>query len=122
MIKKILLVEEHPNFRQFMGAFLCDYFEVMAASNSMEAMAWIQKGYIPDCIVAEADAKNECASDLLQMLQCTGMYAHIPVVVIGKMKHGNDGDQYRLLGAAKYFSKPFNPVFLKNYLLQQAAA
>jgi hypothetical protein len=26
------------------------------------------------------------------------------------------------LGAANYFSKPFNPVFLKNYLLQQVQA
>lgn len=121
-MRKILLVEEHPAFQQFMGAFLSNYFEVVAARNTMEAMAWIQKGFMPDFIVAEADTSEGGTDGLLQMLQCTGMYAHIPVVLLGKKEHLTDADQYKLMGAANYFTKPFNPVFLKNYLLQQATA
>ena len=115
-------MEDHETFRRFMGVFLSDYFEVVAAKDPLEAMAWIHKGFMPDCIVAKANATGTGAHKLLQQLQCTGMYANIPVIVIGEKIQQTELDQYTLLGAANYFQKPFNPIFLKNYLLQQLHA
>jgi len=119
MTKKILLMEDHENFRRFIGVFLSDYFEVAAAKDPLEAMAWIHKGFIPDYIIAEANTTETGAHKLLQHLQCTGMYANIPVIVIGEKIKKTELDQFTLMGATNYFQKPFNPVFLKNYLLQQ---
>jgi PleD family two-component response regulator len=122
MTKKILLMEDHEIFRRFIGVFLSDHFEVAAAKDPLEAMAWIHKGFIPDCIIAKANTADAGAYKLLQQLQCTGMYANIPVIVIGDKIQQNELDQFTLLGASNYFQKPFNPVFLKNYLLQQLHA
>jgi DNA-binding NtrC family response regulator len=116
--KKVLLMDGHKTFRRFMGIFLSDHFEIATADNPLEAMAWIHKGFVPDCIVADAQG-GAGAHTLLQHLQCTGMYSDIPVVITGGKIQQTEMDQYVLLGASNYFQKPFNPVYLKNYLLQQ---
>lgn len=118
MNRKILLVENHDNFRFLMGAFLSRQFDVVGAKNGLDAMTWLSKGVLPDVIVTDVRMPGLGGAGLLANLRCSGLYSGIPVVVISDSD--NLAEEYRLrqLGACAYIRKPFSPAALQEQLKQ----
>jgi two-component system, chemotaxis family, chemotaxis protein CheY len=119
MLRRVLLVEDHDGLRRLLGNFLSDKFEVVGAKNGLEAMTWLSKGIVPDVIITDDEMPEMDGADLLLQLRCTGLWANIPVVVLGAVEDSAlETIRYKSLGAQDFFQKPFNPLALQDKLLQ----
>jgi CheY-like chemotaxis protein len=115
--RSILIVENHDGFRQLIGTFLSNQYQVYGVKNGLEAFTWLNKGYLPDLIITDADTPEITGEQLLYQIRSSGMYGHIPVVVMSEKKQ--DAEKYfKALGASDYLSKPFNPFILRERLNQ----
>jgi two-component system, chemotaxis family, chemotaxis protein CheY len=114
--RRILIVEHHDGFRQLIGGFLADQFEVVGARNGLEAFLWLNKGWSPDLIITEADLPEVDGAQLLQQLRSSGLYHHIPVIVISETDQTDLQSRFLALGASDYLTKPLNPFFLRERL------
>lgn len=119
MNRKVLLVENHDSLRCLIGAFLSRRFEVVGAKSGLEAMTRLSQGLLPDVIVTDARTPEIGGAQFLSNLRCSGLFANIPVVVIGSAADFDDEERhFEQLGVHAYFRKPFDPVALQNRLLQ----
>lgn len=118
MNRRILLVEDHDSLRQVIGAFLSKNFDVSGAKNGLDAMSQLNRGLLPDVIVTDARMPDLNGFQFLANLQCSGIYAQIPVVVISGSCNEEEELRFKQLGVHDYFRKPFNPVQLQNCLIQ----
>jgi CheY-like chemotaxis protein len=119
MNRRLLLVEDHDGLRRIIGNFLSDNFEVVGAKNGLEAMSWLSKGMMPDIIVTDSAMPEIDGATLLTNLRCSGLWADIPVVVLGSGNSDADSEerQFKKLGAYEYFAKPFSPTRLQDRLM-----
>ena len=119
MNKRLLLVEDHDGLRRIIGSFLSKEFEVVGAKNGLEAMCWLQNGVQPDIIITDSAMPELDGAALLSNLRCSGMWADIPVVVLGSGKGDEtmEAQQFMQLGAYEYFPKPFSPTRLQERLM-----
>ena len=119
MSKRLLLVEDHDGLRRIIGNFLSENFDVLGAKNGLEAMSWLSKGIMPDVIVTDTTMPEIDGASLLSNLRCSGLWADIPVVVLGSGCTDNaaEAHQFKMLGAYEYFAKPFSPNRLQDRLM-----
>jgi two-component system chemotaxis response regulator CheY len=119
MTRSLLLVEDHDGLRTIIGSFLSKNFNVTGAKNGLDAMSWLSKGLMPDVIVTDTDMPELDGAALLSNLRCSGLWADIPVVVLGRQGSDDlmEAQQYRTLGACAYFPKPFSPSKLQEELI-----
>ena len=119
MSRRLLLVEDHDGLRRIIGNFLSENFDVVGAKNGLEAMSWLSKGVMPDIIFTDTTMPEIDGAALLSNLRCSGLWADIPVVVLGSgnTDEGAEEHRYRMLGAYEYFAKPFSPTRLQDRLM-----
>ncbi len=123
MLRRVLLVEDHDSLRQLLGKFLSNKFEVVGAKNGLEAMTWLSKGMVPDVIITDNEMPEIDGADLLRQLRCTGLWANIPVVVLGEVEDSaSETIRYKSLGAKDFIKKPFNPMALQEKIIQLVGA
>lgn len=118
MNRKILLVEAHDSLRQVIGAFLSKQFDVVGASNGLEALGKLSQGFFPDAIVTDARVPDISGTHLLSQIRCSGLFANIPVVVISGAENDEEELHFRQLGVHDYLRKPFSPTKLQDRLMQ----
>ncbi len=119
MLRRVLLVEDHDSLRRLLGNFLSDNFDVVGAKNGLEAITWLSKGLVPDVIITDNEMPEIDGDNLLRQLRCTGLWANIPVVVMGEVEDGDqESRRYQSLGAQAFFNRPFSPIALQDKLLQ----
>ena len=108
MKKKLLLVEDCDSLRRVMGSILSANYTVLGAKNGLNALGVLSRGEIPDLIVTDADMPELDGVALMQHLQCSGMYAHIPVLVLGEHSVAHGEVYYKNMGAKGFLPKPLN--------------
>ncbi|HRI60829.1 MAG TPA: response regulator [Saprospiraceae bacterium] len=118
MNRRILLVEDHDSLRQVIGAFLSKRFDVTGAKNGLEAMSRLSNGLLPDAILTDVFMPGLNGFQFLANLQCSGIYANIPVVVMSGSCDEEEELRFKQLGVDNYFRKPFNPVQLQDCLIR----
>lgn len=116
MHRKLLLVDDHDGLRRVIGTFLSEKFDVVGAKNGLEAMTWLSKGMMPNVIVTDSVMPELDGAALLSNLRCSGLWADIPVIVMGSNDEG-EAQRFKMLGAYEYFAKPFSPVRLQDRLM-----
>lgn len=119
MNRSLLLVEDHDGLRRIIGSFLSEKFDVVGAKNGLEAMSWLSKGVMPDIIVTDSAMPEIDGAALLSNLRCSGLWADIPVVVLGSGSSDDaaEAQRFKMLGAYEYFAKPFSPTQLQERLM-----
>lgn len=119
MNRSLLLVEDHDGLRRIIGSFLSEKFNVVGAKNGLEAMSWLSKGVMPDIIVTDSAMPEIDGATLLSNLRCSGLWADIPVVVLGSGSSDDAAEEqrFKMLGAYEYFAKPFSPSRLQDRLM-----
>ncbi len=119
MTRRLLLVEDHDGLRRIIGSFLSEKFDVVGAKNGLEAMSWLRKGMMPDIIVTDSSMPEIDGAALISNLRCSGLWADIPVVVLGSgnADAADEEQQFKHLGAYGYFAKPFSPARLQDKLM-----
>ncbi len=122
MGKTVLIVEDNNCLRTLLGAYLSKSFTVVTATNGLDAMSRLSMGFVPDVIVTDSEMPELNGSELLDNLRVSGIFRHIPVVVVSGSGSPDEERYFRQRGANAYMRKPFNPVMLANVLTQQVNA
>lgn len=116
--KKILLIEDEPTIRRLLQFILSKEFEVHVASNGYDAFLQLEKRNIPDLIIMDWVMPHMDGKAFLKCIKISGLYCEIPVIVLSSLKELDDELHLLPYAVAKSFSKPFNPIELKESIVE----
>ncbi len=110
----ILIIDDHDSIRMILGNILVKDYDVVTKKDGIDAFAWLQQGFIPDLIILDMIMPRLHGISFLHNLRSSGLFAHIPVLVLS----GNESEEFMLkskdLGITGYITKPFNPEILRK--------
>jgi DNA-binding response OmpR family regulator len=106
---KILFIEDDPSIQTVVRRYLSKNYDVIALSNCMMAMSFLQNGDLPDIVVTDLNTPELNGFEMLVQLKSSGFFNSIPVIILS----GEEGTDTRIkcleAGADDYIVKPFNP-------------
>lgn len=109
----IMLVDDRPEIAKVISMYLKDSYDTVYFDSVINAMAYLQKGNLPNLIITDINMPEISGKEFLIQLKSSLLFEAIPVFVLSSIE--NSEEQIRLLelGAADFILKPFNPVELK---------
>ncbi len=104
----VLIVEDHPQMRQFLSEQLSSHYRVVEATNGQEGLDLARRVH-PDLILTDIMMPIMSGDEMLAALRSEPEYDDIPLVILSA--RGNDELRVKLLrtGAQDYLVKPFSP-------------
>ena len=106
---KVLVVEDDPTIQLIIRRSLEKRFSVVAYTNGMDALSYLQDGNLPDIIISDLNTPQMGGLELIDQLKASGFFSAIPVLVLS----GEESTETRIkcldAGADDYVVKPFNP-------------
>lgn len=105
--KKILVVEDHDEFRHFMTEQLQKEFRVVEACDGMEGEQMARKE-LPDLIVSDLMMPHMDGMELCRKLKGDIQTSHIPFILLTARSSDDSRIGGYEAGADSYMSKPFN--------------
>jgi CheY-like chemotaxis protein len=111
-MKKILVIEDDVALLWLINRIVSNKYEVTKVRSGREALQALQNGYTPDLIITDLGLPVIGGMDLLQHLKKSGLFYHIPVVILSANQNPQVINRCISLGAAKFILKPFDPVQL----------
>ncbi len=109
MKKQILTVDDDVSIRNLLHFLLRKDYEVVTKSNGLDAMLWLDKGNMPDLIIADVDMPGMNGYNFLKHLKSSGFFRDIPVVMLASIENHEETIRCIQVGAEDYVMKPFNP-------------
>ncbi|MDP3462773.1 MAG: response regulator transcription factor [Bacteroidales bacterium] len=109
MKKKILVIDDELSIRMLLENFLSKSYDVIAKSDGMEGLKWLELGNMPDLIVADIQMPNLDGYELIKNLKSSGFYKDIPLIMLSGIESSQEKVKCLKLGASDYMIKPFNP-------------
>lgn len=113
-LKKILVIDAEIHMLNFLGVILGNRYDLSMQPGSVEAMQWLHKGNMPDIIISEINMPYMSGSDLISNLKISGLYRHIPIIILSGIKDLSTEISAIPFKVDAYFSKPFNPIDLET--------
>ncbi len=105
----ILLVDDEPNLRNAVKAYLEDSnFVVLTASNAHEAWQILQKS-TPDLVISDIMMPQVNGYEFLQKLRQDPRFANLPVIFLTARGMTSDRIAGYKAGCDAYLPKPFDP-------------
>jgi len=105
----ILLVDDEPNLRNAVKAYLEDSdFVVLTASNAQEAWQILQKS-TPDLVISDIMMPQVNGYEFLQKLRQDPRFANLPVIFLTARGMTSDRIAGYKAGCDAYLPKPFDP-------------
>jgi DNA-binding response OmpR family regulator len=109
MKKKILVIDDELSIRMLLENFLSKTYDVIAKSDGMEGLKWLELGNMPDLIVADIQMPNLDGYELIKNLKSSGFFKDIPLIMLSGIESSQEKVKCLKLGASDYMIKPFNP-------------
>jgi len=109
MKRKILVVDDKKEFRRLTKIILSSNYEIETAENGMDALAKLQKGYIPDLIVCDFMMPELNGEEFIIQLKTSGAFRDIPVIMLSSIDKSSEKARVLKNGASDYIIKPYNP-------------
>lgn len=116
MKRKILVITESKAIRFLLQTVLNDEYTTVTASEAADAIYWISQSDLPDAIVVDPVLPDTEPWEIVEYFKTSGLYQHIPLVVISSIPQDELDAQCTHYGADAAFRKPFNPIDLKKTL------
>lgn len=110
----ILVIDDHDAVRLLLGLTLKKQFEVVTKRDGMEGLAWLSVGNMPALIMLDMEMPRLNGFDFLRQLRASGIYRHIPVLMVSANEDHRQIKQVFDLGIVDFVQKPFNPIKLKE--------
>lgn len=108
-MKKILLIDDEPTFRDTMGTLLRHHgFEVMDAGDGLTGVK-IARSTKPDLVISDIVMEPVDGFMTLSILRQQADTARIPFVLVTGQQDVEDARKGLVLGADDYITKPFQP-------------
>ncbi len=103
-MKKILIVDDDPNVRDYISSLLEDNGYKTFTANDVPAGMELAKKEIPDLITLDLDMPGEWGPRFYRHLSQEPKLKNIPVIVIS----GLSGNEYAISKAVASLTKPFD--------------
>ncbi len=116
MKRKILVITESKAIRFLLQTVLHDHYSTVTAAEAGEAVGFISQASLPDAIVLDSDLPDTEPWELVEHFKTSGLYQHIPMVVISSQSEEEIEKYCGKFGVEASFRKPFNPIDLKQRL------
>jgi CheY-like chemotaxis protein len=110
--RQLLAIDDSKAIRFLIQTIFGKKYQVITASDGCSAMYWLTKQDLPDLIIADPQLPDMKNWELIEHLRSSGLYKHIPVVVLSNLPKNETNNKARELGLIQTFVKPFNPVDL----------
>ena len=114
MKKKILAIDESKAIRFLLQTVLGQKHQVITAADGCSALYWLSKKNLPDVIIIDPQLPDMQNWELLEHLKSSGLYGHIPVIVLSSLDNKEIQQRCKEFGIIKSFQQPFNPVELER--------
>jgi two-component system, chemotaxis family, chemotaxis protein CheY len=114
MKKKILAIDESKAIRFLLQTVLGQKHQVITAADGCSALYWLSKRNLPDVIIIDPQLPDMQDWELLEHLKSSGLYGHIPIIVLSSLSVKETQQRCNELEIAKSFQQPFNPVELQD--------
>lgn len=116
MKKQILAIDDSKAIRFLLQTVLGRSYQVVTVPDGYSAMYYLSNRELPDIIIADPQLPDMEEWELIAQLSTSGLYGDIPLIVLSGLDEEETAAKSLQYGAVKYFSKPFNPVDLVNFL------
>jgi CheY-like chemotaxis protein len=114
MKRHILAIDESKAIRFLLQTVLGQKHRVTTASDGCSALYWLSKRNLPDVIIADPQLPDMQNWELLEHLTTSGLYGHIPIIVLSALDKKETQQKCQELGIEEYFQQPFNPIELQK--------
>jgi len=114
MKRTILAIDESKAIRFLLQTVLGQKHQVITAADGCSALYWLSKRNLPDVIIIDPQLPDMQNWELLEHLKSSGLYGHIPVIVLSSLDEKETQQKCKELGISKSFQQPFNPVELER--------
>jgi two-component system chemotaxis response regulator CheY len=109
MKKVILIADDSPTIRKFVSvALTMRGFEVIAASDGMEAMEKLPNTKI-DLIITDLNMPNLDGFELIKNIRENATYKDVPIIILSSLAGSAEIERGLKSGANSYLVKPFDP-------------
>lgn len=112
--QNILAIDESKAIRFLLQTVLGQKHQVITASDGCSALYWLSKRNLPDVIIVDPQLPDMQNWELLEHLTSSGLYGHIPIIVLSALDNKETRQKCEELGIVEYFQQPFNPVELEK--------
>ncbi len=102
----ILLVEDNPDFLQYLDFLLNEYYYITVASNGREALEILKTGMSPDLIITDWMMPEMDGMQMVRELRSDQRLAAIPVIFLTARSGYEDINQAIRIGHSDYLVKP----------------
>jgi len=109
MKKKLLVVDDEPVIQLILKRYFDDDYTVVAQSNGLDALRWLQNGNQVDAIVADYDMPVMNGPAFIEQLRNSLVHRHVPLIMLSGKDETSNKIQCLRQGADDYMVKPFNP-------------
>ncbi len=125
---EILVVEDHPDMRDFIKSILSPFYMVNIAENGKQALKILSKNpKRPDLILSDVMMPDMDGIELLKKIRGDKRWRDLPVTLLTARASQEDKLQALITGVDDYITKPFDPeelltriqCLLSNYRLRQ---
>ncbi len=106
-LKKVLLVEDHPDVRDYMVELLAPTYEVITAGNGAQALRKMAKVEV-DLVITDLMMPVMDGFELIDGLKENPRLQHIPVMVVSARSSRDDKFKVLEKGVTEILSKPFD--------------
>ncbi|HTL07042.1 MAG TPA: response regulator [Chitinophagaceae bacterium] len=114
MKRKILAIDESKAIRFLLQTVLGQKHQVITAADGCSALYWLSKRNLPDVIIIDPQLPDMQNWELLEHLKSSGLYGHIPIIVLSSLDAKETQQRCKELGITRSFQQPFNPVELEG--------
>jgi len=108
MKKLILYIDNKEEFFQVFKEAFEDHYDIHYAPNGINALKWLDDGYVPDLFVCEFCLPGLNGYHVLEAIRNRKSTAGIPFVFLTCHPHLIDKEYIMKKGANDFFTRPFN--------------
>ncbi len=110
--ERILLVEDHDEFREYMKGLLSSSYTVVACKNGMEAIRFLNKQggiklILSDWMMPELDGIEFC-----KLVRKDSRYQNTPFIILTALNQNENRKEALLAGVDDFITKPFDAELL----------
>ena len=105
---EVLIVDDDPDMVDFIKVSLHSAFEVVSASDGLEAIRKLVV-YQPDIFLLDIMLPKMSGYQLCQSLRRNATFSNAPILIVSAKSTQKDIDYAKRMGADSYLTKPFTP-------------